>query len=78
VFGEFFCSLLLIFGLFTRFAALCCGMTMTVAFLMAHKMVLKGPGSGELAFIYLGVYAALFVAGAGRFSVDARIGGKTN
>lgn len=76
IFAEFFCSILLIFGLFTRFAALCTGATMTVAFLMAHKMVLKGPGSGELAFTYLAIFLALFVAGGGRFSLDARMGGK--
>src|SRR5690606_20621720 len=55
IFGEFVCSFLLILGLFTRFAALALGITMAVAFTMAHHMTLKGPGSGELAFIYLAI-----------------------
>ncbi|MBA4148643.1 MAG: DoxX family protein [Verrucomicrobia bacterium] len=76
IFGEAVCSVLLIFGLFTRLAALCGIITMTVAFTIAHNAVLRGPGSGELAFIYLATYVVLFIAGPGRFSVDAKMGGK--
>jgi putative oxidoreductase len=68
---------LLVIGLFTRFAAASLLITMSVAFFLAHKAVLKGQGNGELAFIYLAVYFALFVAGGGRFSLDAKMGGKT-
>jgi putative oxidoreductase len=77
VFGEAVCSALLVIGLFTRFAAASLLITMSVAFFLAHKAVLKGQGNGELAFIYLAVYFALFVAGGGRFSLDAKMGGKT-
>jgi putative oxidoreductase len=77
VFGEAFCSALLILGLFTRFAALALAINMSVAFFLAHKAVLKGQGSGELAFIYLAAYLTLFVAGGGRFSLDAKMGGKS-
>jgi putative oxidoreductase len=77
VFGEAFCSALLIIGLFTRFAALALVINMSVAFFLAHKAVLKGPGSGEPAFIYLAIYVALFIAGGGRFSLDAKMGGKS-
>lgn len=76
VFGEFFCSILLVLGLFTRFAALSGAITMTVAFTLAHKGALKGPGNGELAFIYLAAYLTLFLAGGGRFSCDAKMGGR--
>jgi putative oxidoreductase len=76
IFGEAVCSILLILGLFTRFAALSLVINMTVAFTMAHKGVLKGPGSGETAFIYLATYVTLFLAGPGKFSVDAKMGGK--
>jgi putative oxidoreductase len=75
IFGEVGCSILLVLGLFTRFAAFGGIILMTVAFLLAHKAVLKGPGSGELAFIYLATYVALFLAGGGKFSIDARMGG---
>ena len=76
IFGEAVCSILLILGLFTRFAALGLMITMTVAFTMGHKGVLKGPGSGEMAFLYLATYVTLFLAGPGKFSVDAKMGGK--
>ncbi len=76
IFAEAVCSALLILGLFTRFAALSLMITMIVAFTMVHKGVLKGPGSGEMAFIYLGAYVTLFLAGGGKFSVDAKMGGK--
>lgn len=76
IFGEVVCSVLLFFGLFTRFAALAGIMTMIVAFVIAHKAVLSGPGNGEMAFIYLSTYFVLFIAGPGRFSIDAKMGGK--
>lgn len=76
IFGEVACAALLVLGLFTRIAALGAGITMAVAFSFAHGMKLTGQNNGEMAFIYLGVFVALFVAGAGKFSVDARIGAK--
>jgi putative oxidoreductase len=77
IFAEVVCSGLLIIGLFTRFAALNLMITMGVAFLIVHKMLLKlGPGSGELAFIYLGGFLVIFMAGPGAFSLDAMFGGK--
>lgn len=76
IFGEAVCSVLLCLGLFTRFAAFCGMATMAVAFFMAHNAALKGPGNGEMAFIYLATYVVMFVAGPGRFSIDAKMGGK--
>lgn len=71
VFAEVGCSALLILGLFTRFAALSLAITMGVAFFMVHKASLAmGPGSGELAFIYLSGYVALLLAGGGRYGID--------
>lgn len=77
VFGEVVCSALLVAGLFTRVAALGTGITMAVAFWYAHGGRLSGQGNGEMAFLYLGVYVVLFVAGGGRFSLDARLGAKS-
>lgn len=75
IFAEAVCSVLLILGLFTRVAALAGAITMGVAFFIAHNMVLSGPTSGELGFIYMAAYVALFLAGPGRFSVDGGEGG---
>ena len=74
--GEVVCASLLVLGLFTRIAALGAGATMATAFWFAHGGKLSGPGNGEMAFLFLGVYIALFIAGAGRFSLDARLGAK--
>jgi putative oxidoreductase len=76
VFAEVVCAVLLALGLFTRGAAAVLAITMAVAFALVHKSALSGPGSGELAFIYLAAFATLFIAGAGRFSVDATLGGR--
>lgn len=71
IFAELVCAALLILGLFTRIAALSLAITMAVAFFIVHKAALAaGPGSGELAFIYLAGFVTLFVAGAGRYSAD--------
>ena len=70
VFGEVVGSLLLVLGLFARFAALSCASVMVVAFCFTHRMALKGSNSGELAFIYLAGFITLLIAGPGRFAVD--------
>jgi putative oxidoreductase len=76
IIGEVVCSGLLILGLFTRVAALGSAITMAVAFWTAHGGRLTGPNNGEMAFLFLGGFVALFIAGAGKFSVDAKIGAK--
>jgi putative oxidoreductase len=70
-FAEAVCSSLIVVGLFTRFAALVCIINMTTAFVIAHGAALTGSQSGELAFLYLGVFIALLLAGPGRFSIDS-------
>jgi putative oxidoreductase len=73
VLGEVVCTTALVFGVLTRVAAIGCAITMSVAFhaMQGSSLVPKG---GEMAFLYLGAFAALFIAGAGKFSVDAKIG----
>ena len=70
ILGEVVFAALLALGLFTRLAALGSAITMAVAFTMAHGARLTGPGNGEMAFLYLGAFVALFVAGGGRYSLD--------
>ncbi len=73
VFAEVVCSALLILGLFTRFAALMLAITMGTAFFIIHKSsLIAGPGSGELAMVYLFAYMTLLFTGAGKFSVDRK------
>jgi putative oxidoreductase len=72
VFAEVVCATLLVVGLFTRFAALAGAITMSVAFFLFHKMVLKETPSGELAFIYLAAFVTILLAGPGRFALDGK------
>lgn len=74
--AELVCAALLVAGLGTRPAALILGVNMVTAFVFGHGMKLTGPGNGELAFLYLGVCAALLVAGAGRYSLDSILFGR--
>jgi putative oxidoreductase len=70
VIAEVVAALFLTVGFLTRVAAAVLVIDMFVAFLMVHKTVLTGQGSGELAFLYLAGYVVLVIAGAGLFSVD--------
>jgi putative oxidoreductase len=74
IISEGVMSALLVVGFATRWAAALLATTMAVAFFKAHGGVLKGEHSGEVAFLYLAGFVAIFVAGAGRWSVDAKLG----
>ncbi len=65
-------SILLVLGLFGRLAALMLAGTMAVAWGVAHHMKLSGPGSGELAFIYLAGYLTIVLAGSGKYSAEGQ------
>ena len=78
VFGEVVCSVLLILGAFTRLAALGGAVTMSVAFFLVHGGNLSGANSGEMAFLYLVGFVALFLTGSGLFALDTKLGGRTN
>ena len=67
--SEFFCSLLLIFGLFSRFALIPLIITMGVAVFKAHSGEIFG--DGETAFLYLAIYVTLLHKGAGKYSADS-------
>ena len=72
VFAEFFCSLFLILGLFTRLAAIPLIITVCVIiFKVNHGNVF---GDAEIAALYLTGYLVLLFVGAGRISVDSLIG----
>jgi putative oxidoreductase len=69
------CSLLIIAGVGTRWLSAYCFFNIFVAWALVHHFTFlgKSPAAdhGELIALYLGAFAALMVAGAGRFSVDA-------
>ncbi|MEL7118139.1 MAG: DoxX family protein [Bacteroidota bacterium] len=67
-FAEFFCAILIVLGLFTRWAALPLIFAMLVAIFGAH---FGDPfGKIEKALLFLAAYAALFLTGAGSYSID--------
>ena len=67
-FAEVGCSFLLILGLFTRLASFTLIINMMVASMLASGD--KGFSSHELPALYLAVYVAITVLGAGYFSLD--------
>lgn len=72
VLGEVVAPVFLILGLGARWAAALSAATMLGAFLVGHGAALSGERSGELPFIFLAGFLALFIAGPGRFSIDGR------
>ena len=68
VLAEFLCSILLIFGVATRFSAVPLMITMLVA-----AFVVLAPDAfarKELALLYAAIYAVIAIAGPGKFSAD--------
>jgi putative oxidoreductase len=76
VFAEVFCSLLLIFGIATRLAAIPLIITMLVAAFIVHAN--DGFGRQELPLLYSAVFFAIAIAGAGKISFDHWIYRKRN
>jgi putative oxidoreductase len=70
LFAEMVCALLVALGLWTRVAAGIVVIDFAVAFGFAHHFQLFGQRNGELAFVYLGAFLTLCIAGAGRWSLD--------
>ena len=72
IFAEFFCSLFIILGLFTRLAAIpiIIGMAVVV-FMVTHGQIL---GPGERGAIYLAASIAVLFNGPGKISLDALLG----
>jgi putative oxidoreductase len=72
--AEFFCAILVVLGLGTRFAAVPVVFTMGVAAFLVHA---NDPWNRkELALVYLCLFLVFVFTGAGAYSLDARFGGK--
>lgn len=71
IFAEFFCSLFIIIGLFTRLATVPLIIAMFVALYQAHHFDFFA--SGEKATLFLIGFIVLLFVGPGRVSVDSMI-----
>jgi putative oxidoreductase len=72
LFSDAICSLLLFFGLATRWAALIIAINTGVAFALVHGFRFFGQGNGELPWLYFAAAFAVLIAGPGRFSFDGK------
>lgn len=72
-FAEFFCSLLLILGLFTRLATIPLLVTIFVILKVHHW---EFGGAHEIVSAFLAGFLALLLMGPGKYSLDARISKK--
>ncbi len=68
VFAEFFCSVFIILGLFTRLACIPLIINMCVALFIAHQGDFFG--KGELAGLFLVCFSTLLFTGPGKVSLD--------
>lgn len=73
---ELFGGILLVLGLFTRYAAAFAALLMIMAYLAAHPAWFPTLNSGELAAMYFVVYLGLLAYGPGPYSLDAVLFGK--
>lgn len=74
--GELFACLLIAVGFMTRLATIPAIFTMAVAALLVHgggPLFLPAEGAKEPALIYMIAFAAIGLAGPGKFSLDAML-----
>ena len=72
IFAEFFCSLLLILGLFSRFVVIPLIIAMSVALVKAEKGEVFG--KGEHATLFIIGFVTILLVGPGKISVDGMMG----
>lgn len=68
IFAEFFCGILILLGLFTRFAVVFTFITMLVAYFVAHTN--DAFTAKMLPFVYIWLCIVIFILGSGRYSLD--------
>jgi putative oxidoreductase len=77
IFAEFFCSLFLILGLFTRFSLFVLMFCMGYIFMVIFPMSIVDKGENGYhfndAFVYFIIYLGLFFNGPGKYSLDKKL-----
>ncbi|WP_396174883.1 DoxX family protein [Flavobacterium sp.] len=77
IFAEFFCSLFLILGLFTRFSLFVLMFCMGYIFMVIFPMSIVDKGENGYhfndAFVYFIIYLGLFFTGPGKYSLDKKL-----
>ncbi|MDO5615197.1 MAG: DoxX family protein [Cruoricaptor ignavus] len=71
VFSEFFCSIFIILGLFSRWASFFLFFTMLVVAFVVHGG--DAFSDREIGFLYMAIYLVLLAFGPGKYSVDGMI-----
>lgn len=71
IFAEFFCSIFLVIGLFSRLATIPLIVAMGVALIKAHHAAVFG--DGEKPALYLCCFVTLLLCGPGKASLDGMI-----
>ncbi len=74
--SDSICSLLVVFGLATRWASAWVFVVIFVGWSMQHHFMFFGhlvADHGELSVLYILAMGAIFIAGPGRFSIDAKL-----
>ena len=74
--ADSICMPLLMVGIATRWAALWSLGNLFVAWAFVHHFAFYGPmgDHGELIVLYMGAMVTLFLAGPGKYSIDAHLG----
>jgi putative oxidoreductase len=72
IFAEFFCSILVILGLFTRLACIPLIITMAVVVFYVHHAAVFG--KAQTATLFLCGFVVLMFTGPGKWSLDKMIG----
>lgn len=72
IFAEFFCSIFIMIGLFTRLTVIPIIIGLVVALMKAHNNAIFG--EGELPAVYVAGFLIIFLLGPGKVSVDRLIG----
>jgi putative oxidoreductase len=70
--SDFVCSILIVLGLGTRFAAVIAFANIGVAWAMVHHFSFFGPRAdhGEIIVLFLGAMISILLTGPGRYSLD--------
>jgi putative oxidoreductase len=73
LFTDGICSILVVFGLFTRTASALILISLLTAFFFVHHAAFLSDGHVELVMVYIVGFASIALTGPGGWSIDARL-----